>query len=188
MTTLVILSHPDLSRSVANRRLADAVATLPTVELRHLEALYPDGRIDVAAEQKAVERASTVVFQFCFNWYAPPPMLKRWMDDVLAVGWAYGPGGDRVRGKTLQLVVTCGASEASYAPGGYNRHPVDTLLLPIRTTGEFCGMAYAPPLVLYDVPNVPGLPLPPADPARIDAFAERYRRTVEQPQTSGWVA
>lgn len=186
MTTLVILSHPDLTRSVANRRLADAVATLPSVELHHLEALYPDGRIDVAAEQKAVERASTVVFQFCFNWYGPPPMLKRWMDDVLAVGWAYGPGGDSVRGKTLQLVVTCGASEASYAPGGYNRHPVETLLLPIRTTGEFCGMLYAPPLVLYDVPNVPGLPLPPADPERIDAFAERYVARLLNPVATGW--
>lgn len=174
MTTLVIVSHPDLGRSVANRRLMAAASALPFVSVRHLEALYADGAIDVGAEQAAVEAASTIVFQFCFNWYAPPPALKRWMDDVLAVGWAYGPRGDRVAGKTLQLVVTCGASEASYAPGGYNRHPVDTLLLPVRTTGEFCRMRYADPLVLYDVPNVPGLPLPPADPARIDAFAERY--------------
>jgi putative NADPH-quinone reductase len=178
MTTLVILSHPDLGRSVANRRLAAAAAELPFVRLRHLETLYPDGRIDVAAEQREAERAATIVFQYCFNWYATPPLLKRWMDDVLAVGWAYGPGGDRLRGKTLQVVVTCGASEATYVPGGYNRHPVREHLYPVETTAEFCGMTFAPPLVLYDVPNVPGLPLPPADPARIDAFAQRYRERL----------
>jgi glutathione-regulated potassium-efflux system ancillary protein KefF len=180
---LVILSHPDLERSIANRRLAAAVEGLPFVRLRHLERLYPDGRIDVGAEQDAADAARAIAFQFCFNWYSTPPALKRWMDDVLAVGWAYGPGGRKLRGKPLQLVVTCGAAESSYAEGGYNRHPIAALLLPIRTTAEFVGMRYAEPLILFDVPNVAGLPAPPPDPARIDAFAARYRERLAELDT-----
>jgi putative NADPH-quinone reductase len=181
MQTLVLLSHPRLERSVANARLVHAIEGMEGVEVRHLEARYPDGRIDVASEQSAVAHARRLVFQFCFNWYATPPLLKQWMDEVLTVGWAYGPHGDALKGKTLQLAITCGASEGSYAPGGYNRHPIGELLLPLQTTAEFCGMRFADPLVLYDVPNVPGLPTPPVDIARIDAFARRYRALLSNP-------
>ncbi len=105
MRSLVIVSHPTLATSKANAPLVEAIRDLPDVELRHLEALYPDGRIDVPAEQAAALRAERIVFQFPFYWYSTPPMLKRWQDDVLAFGWAYGPGGTMLKGRTLQLVL-----------------------------------------------------------------------------------
>ena len=65
------------------------------VEVRDLYALYPDYLIDVAAEQARWRDAQLVVWQHPIHWYGMPPLLKLWVDEVLAFGWAYGPGGTR---------------------------------------------------------------------------------------------
>lgn len=174
MRTLVIVSHPSLDRSKSNVRLVAAISDLPGLEIRHLEALYPDGRLDVRAEQAAAARAERIVFQFPFYWYSVPPLLKRWQDDVLEFGWAYGPGGTKLKGKTLQLVLTAGGAESAYRQGGYNMFPVRELLRPIEVTANLMGMTLAEPLVLYGVPNIPGLDVP-HDAATVDAFAAKYR-------------
>ena len=175
MSTLVLVSHPHLAQSRSHRRLLRAAQGLEGVELRHLEALYPDGRIDVAAEQAALRAAERVVFQFPFYWFSTPPMLKAWQDEVLAVGFAYGPGGTATRGKRLQPVLTTGGAQEKYRPGGHNLYEVTDLLKPLETTAHFVGMTMLPPLVLYHVPNVPGIPVPADAETRLEAFAERYR-------------
>lgn len=175
MRTLVLVSHPTLATSKANARLVAAIRGLPGIEIRHLEALYPDGRIDVAAEQAAAASTDRLVLQFPFYWYSLPPLLKRWMDDVLAFGWAYGPGGTKLKGKTLQPVLTAGGAETSYRAGGYNLYPVRELLRPLEVAASLMGMALADPLVLYGVPNIPGLVVTGDPTPAIDAFAQRYR-------------
>lgn len=180
MRTLVLVSHPTLESSRANARITAAIRGLPGVEIRHLEALYPDGTIDVAAEQAAVLAAERIVFQFPFYWYSTPPMLKRWQDDVLVFGWAYGPGGTRLAGKILQLMLTAGGPESVYRHGGYNLYPIKELLRPLEVTAHLVGMALAEPLVLYGVPNIPGLTVSGDPTAAIDAFAARYRALLTQ--------
>jgi len=175
MRTLVLVSHPTLDTSKANARLTAAIRDLPGVEVRHLEAIYPDSTIDVAAEQAAVLSADRIVFQFPFYWYSTPPMLKRWQDDVLVFGWAYGPGGTKLAGKTLQLVLTAGGPESVYRHGGYNLYPVRELLRPLEVTAHLIGMTLAEPLVLYGVPNIPGLSVAHDPTSEIAAFAARYR-------------
>jgi len=180
MSSCVVLSHSRYERSVANRRLHEAILDLPDVEVRMLEALYPDDRIDVPAEQAAAERARRIVLQFPLSWYATPPLLKRWQDEVLAFGWSYGPGGTRLHGKTMQVVVTVGGEEASYSADGYNLYPLQDLLRPLEVTARFMGMRFAEPLALYGVPNIPGLDVP-LDDARVAAFARRYREILSAP-------
>ncbi len=164
--------------------MLDAIAGLPGVAIRHLEAFYPDGRIDAAAEQAAVLPAARIVFQFPFYWFSTPPMLKAWQDEVLAVGFAYGPGGTRMRGKRLQPVLTTGGEREKYRPGGHNLYEVADLLKPLQTTAHFVGMTMLPPLVLHHVPNVPGIPVPPDADTRIDAFALAYRRLLVAPEAA----
>jgi putative NADPH-quinone reductase len=182
MATLVVVSHPHLETSRAHRRMLDSIAGLPGVAIRHLEALYPDGHIDVAAEQAAVLHAKRIVFQFPFYWFSTPPMLKAWQDDLLSVGFAYGPGGTRMQGKQLQPVLTTGGAHDKYRPGGHNLYEVTDLLKPLETTAHFVGMTMLPPLVLYHVPNVPGIPVPADADARIEAFARRYRDLLAAPR------
>ncbi len=180
MHTVVIVSHPSLERSKSNRALYEAVQGIPHVEARHLESLYPGGGIEVAAEQSRLEWAGRVVFQFPFYWYSAPPMLKRWMDDVLEFGWAYGPGGTHLKGKVLQLVVTTGAPESAYRPDGYNLYAMDELLRPFEVTARLTGMEYARPLVLYGAPNIVGLQAPPVEPQALAQFVTAYRSMLER--------
>jgi glutathione-regulated potassium-efflux system ancillary protein KefG len=174
MESLVLISHPTLARSRSHVRLLEAIRDLPNVAVRHLESLYPTGRIDVAAEQAAALAAERIVFQFPFFWYSTPPMLKAWQDEVLEFGWAYGPGGTRLQGKTLQVVLSTGGPPASYQADGYNRYTVQELLRPLEVTAGLVQMSFAPPLILWGVPNIPGLDLPGDRSQAIEAFAGEY--------------
>lgn len=154
-TILVIVAHPALEQSRLNRRLMRAAATLPVaasparIEVRDLYALYPDYLIDAEAEQAALANARLVVWQHPVHWYGMPPLMKLWLDTVLAFGWAYGPGGTALRGKDLWLVVSTGGGEASYRPDGYNRYFFDAFLPPYEQTAALCGMRFLAPLALH---------------------------------------
>ena len=95
---VVVYAHPYPDRSRAGRALLEAVQGLPDVEVRSLYELYPDFGIDVEAEQEALTRADTIVWQHPLYWYSVPGLLKHWFDKVLA-GWAYGEGGTALVGK-----------------------------------------------------------------------------------------
>ena len=151
---LVLVAHPELEQSRANRRLMNDARTLGAasagrIEVRDLYALYPDYLIDVAAEQAALASARLVVWQQPIHWYGMPPLLKLWVDDVLSFGWAYGPGGTALRGKDLWLVATTGGPEDSYRPDSYNRYFFDAFLPPYEQTAALCGMRFMPPLLLH---------------------------------------
>jgi glutathione-regulated potassium-efflux system ancillary protein KefF len=169
---LVLVAHPELEQSRANRRMLQAARQLQAVaapgriEVRDLYALYPDYLIDVAAEQAALASAKLVVWQHPIHWYGMPPLLKLWLDEVLAFGWAYGPGGTAVRGKDLWLAATTGGPEASYRPESYNRYFFDAFLPPYEQTAALCGMRFLPPLLLHGAHK--------AGEAELAAHAERY--------------
>ena len=152
---LVLVAHPELEQSRANSRLMRDARALQAgdaagrYDVRDLYALYPDYLIDVAAEQRALAAARLVVWQQPVHWYGMPPLLKLWLDDVLAFGWAYGPGGTALRGKDLWLVATTGGPEDSYRPDSYNRYFFDAFLPPYEQTAALCGMRFLPPLLLH---------------------------------------
>jgi glutathione-regulated potassium-efflux system ancillary protein KefF len=147
---LVLCAHPQMQHSRANRVLIRAAAALGgAVKVRDLYALYPDYLIDVRAEQAALAHAKLVVWQHPIHWYSMPPLLKLWVDDVLAFGWAYGPAGKALTGKDLWVVATAGGPADSYRPDSYNRYFFDAFWPPFEQTAALCGMRFLPPLVLY---------------------------------------
>ena len=88
MKTLVNLFHPHLDKSTVHRSWAQRLAQEADITLRDLYARYPDGKIDVAAEQAALLAHDRLVFEHPFYWYSTPPLMKQWLDDVLTYGWA----------------------------------------------------------------------------------------------------
>jgi glutathione-regulated potassium-efflux system ancillary protein KefF len=93
--------------------------------------------------------ARLIVLMQPIQWYSMPALLKLWVDEVLAHGWAYGRGGTALQGKDLWLVATTGGAEDSYHPQGYNRYFFDAFLPPYEQTAALCGMRFLPPLVLH---------------------------------------
>ena len=153
---LVIAAHPQLDHSRATRSLMNAAARLDParVQVRDLYALYPDYFIDVATEQAQLLQAQLVVWLHPVQWYAMPALLKLWLDEVFAFGWAYGPGGRALAGKDLWLAASTGGPQESYQPQGYNRYFFDAFLHPNEQTAALCGMRWLPPLVLHGAHRV----------------------------------
>ena len=145
---LVILAHPQLEHSRANRALADA-ARAADVEVRDLYACYPDYLIDVAAEQAALAGVDLLVWLHPIHWYGMPPLMKLWLDEVFGFGWAYGPGGQALQGADLWLATSTGGLEESYRSDGHNRYFFDAFLPPYDQTAALTGMRFLPPLVLH---------------------------------------
>lgn len=165
---LVLAAHPDLRLSRVNRRLMQAAQALPAeqVQVRDLYALYPDHAIDIEAEQAAATEAELIVWQHPIHWYSMPALMKQWLDEVMTLGWAYGPGGTALRGKALWLVASTGGPEAAYQPAGYNRYFFDAFLPPYEQTAALCGLRFLPPLVLHGAHAI--------DDHRLSAHAELY--------------
>jgi glutathione-regulated potassium-efflux system ancillary protein KefF len=154
-TTLVLLAHPDLPHSRVTRRVAEALATEPGVRVHDLYARYPDFWIDVDAERAALRDAALVVWLHPIHWYAMPALMKLWVDRVLGLGWAYGPGGDALAGKTLWLVASAGSAAATYtAMGGSAEQPLAPFLPPYEQTAALARMRWLPPSVLFHAHRV----------------------------------
>lgn len=146
---VVIVAHPSLEQSRANARLIQAARQVAKVQVRDLYALYPDYLIDVAAEQAALSAATLVVWQHPIHWYSTTPLMKLYLDEVLAFNWAYGPSGNALRGKDIWLVATMGGPEDSYHPASYNRYFFDAFLPPYEQTAALCGMRFLQPMLLH---------------------------------------
>ncbi len=155
---LVISGHPDLQQSWTNKLIIDTLEQENRdIEVRRLDQCYPDFKIDVAREQKALQDADIIVLQFPFYWYSVPALLKQWIDQVFTFNFAYGPEGDKLKGKQFLLSVTIGGPDESYQPLGYNHFSIEQLLRPLQQTAYLAGMIFQQPLISHRMVYIPGV-------------------------------
>lgn len=136
MKTLVIFSHSYQTQSVSNVAIADEYAKAG-FEVRNLEVLYPNGDIDVAAEQAAVEAADLVIFQHPIFWYNLTPLLKKYLDEVFQYGWAYGGEVSKTAGKKFIHSYTTGAPREKYPTNAE-----ELLSASLKLSATFSGMEF----------------------------------------------
>ncbi len=150
MKTLVLTAHPDLSKSRINRAWFDALSEAADVTTRDLTAIGGgEMHFEIEAEQALLLAHNRIVFQFPFYWYSAPPVMKAWMDQVLNYGFAYGPGGDQLKGREFLILVSTGGPEHSYHAGGYNNFTMAEFLKPFQQTANLAGMTYLRPFVAH---------------------------------------
>ncbi len=174
----VLAAHPHWRDSRVNRRMLAAARGVPGVDVNDLYGSYPDFSIDVEAEQARLAKASLVVLVHPIQWYSMPALQKLWIDDVLAYGWAYGPGGTALQGKDLWLVATAGSPEPSYHPQSYHRHFFDAFLPPYEQTAALCGMRFLPPMIFYGARSTSEAEVT----AHVDTFAQRLGSYPDWPE------
>src|SRR5690606_8733330 len=117
--------------------------------LRDLYELYPDFDINIRAEQKALLEHDIIVLQHPLYWYSPPALMKQWFELTLEHGWAYGAGGDALKGTPLLQAVSTGGDMDAYTPEGFHGSTLAEFLLPCKRTATLCGMDYLPPFVAH---------------------------------------
>lgn len=143
---LIISGHPNLAASVGNATILNEVAqALPDVEIRCLDTLYPDLKINVAAEQEALLKADVIVWQFPFSWYSLPGIMKLWLDEVFVHGFAHGSTA-KLGSKKLVLSFTTGAPQALYSSEGFFGHTIEDYLIPFETTAALCNLDMQKPV------------------------------------------
>ena len=88
---LVISGHPHLDQSLANQTILTELKNSGLdITIEDLSEIGWD--FDIEAERKAVVDADALVFEFPLYWYSYPALLKKWVEEVLAHGFAYGTG------------------------------------------------------------------------------------------------
>ena len=150
--TLILVFHPDFSRSRANRALIKAAAEIAGTETVDVQSAYPDAKIDADAEAERLLTAERIVFQFPIQWYSAPPILQAWQNAVLTRMFYmnYETEGRRLEGKPLLLAVTAGNTPSAYTPQGANLLPLEQILNPLRATANRCGLGWNEPFIVYE--------------------------------------
>ncbi len=151
MKTLIIVIHPDMERSVVNKKWIEELSRHPDkYHVHQLHKVYPDEKIDVVAEQKLVEQYDKIVFQFPFYWFNCPPFFKKWLDDVLTYGWAYGSkSGYKLSGKKMALAISAGIDENEYQASGKYKYTLEELTRPFELTFKYVKADYRPFFAYY---------------------------------------
>lgn len=153
MKTLVIVIHPAIENSAVNKRWIEELKKFPDKYVIHeLHQQYPDEKIDVQAEQKLIAQYSNIVFQFPFYWFNCPPFFKKWLDEVLTYGWAYGSqSGYKLAGKKIALAMSVGIAENEYTISGKYKYTLNELTRPFEVTFEYVKADYQPLFAYYGI-------------------------------------
>ncbi|MFN0254614.1 NAD(P)H-dependent oxidoreductase [Pedobacter ureilyticus] len=151
MKTLIIVTHPNIETSVINKRWVEELNKYPELYTVHqLHQVYPDEKIDVQAEQKLIEKYDKIVFQFPYYWFNCPGLLKKWLDEVVLHGWAYGSkSGYKMAGKKIALAISVGVDEEDYQHGAKYKYPMEELLRPFELSFEYVKADYRPFFAYY---------------------------------------
>jgi len=161
---LVISGHPHLDRSNMNAAILESLEDKfngDILEVRRLDELYPDFNIDAKAEQEALVDADIIVLQFPIYWYNVPSLLKKWIEDVLEYGFAYGSSGTALHGKKLLLSFTAGSGADVYHEK--MAHDLPDFMPAFQETAALTGMEWQEPVYSYGA-LPPPTPAPPPRP------------------------
>ncbi|MBO7746755.1 NAD(P)H-dependent oxidoreductase [Paenibacillus sp. MWE-103] len=147
--SLVLVAHPNLENSNVNKRWLVEIQQYPAfITINDLYANYPNFQIDVVKEQLLVEQHDRIIFQFPFYWYSSPPLLKKWLDDVLTYGWAFTSKGSKLKGKELALAISIGGSESDYRHGEGEGYSINELISPFHETSNLIETNFLVPFTL----------------------------------------
>jgi glutathione-regulated potassium-efflux system ancillary protein KefG len=146
---LILFAHPRFEKSRTNARLLQHVPKRTDVTFHDLYERYPDFDINAAEEQALLQDHDIYVWHHPLYWYSAPPLVKQWIDLVLAFGWAYGPGGTALQGKAMGHVMTTGGADTAYQLDGFHGATLEEFLRPLQRTVTLCGMRWLTPFAVH---------------------------------------
>ena len=145
---LILFAHPRLENSRINQSMVGKIPASPMITFVDLYEKYPDFNVNIEEEKKLLEAHDIIIWHHPLYWYSAPPLLKQWIDMVLELGWAYGPGGTALSGKWIFNAITTGGTKEAYSREGHNRFYLNEFLAMFNQTAHLCKMIYLPPFVL----------------------------------------
>lgn len=152
MKNLILFSHTYFEDSKLNKALLESIQDMPDTQVRNLNALYPDGKINVEAELAALKNTENIYFQFPCFWFSTPSLLKEWQDCVLTP-ILYDRDSKILENKHFGIIVTAGGAESRYQEfGGLER-----LLSPLMASFQKLRVPLLPMHAIYDAHHIENL-------------------------------
>jgi putative NADPH-quinone reductase len=165
--TLLVLAHPrpdSLTSQVADHLHTRLKETGGTVDMLDLYAEDFDPRLspvdepdwenrekryspEVHAHMDRITAADDILVVFPVWWFAPPAVVKGWIDRVWNYGFAYGRSRPRLAGKRMLWLGLAGGAASHYAQDGLNTAMDVQLRVGVS---EFCGIADSSVHLLHD--------------------------------------
>jgi putative NADPH-quinone reductase len=156
--TLLVLAHPrpdSLTAQVAGHLRARIEEADGTVDMLDLYAEDFDPRLtpvdepdwedrekkyspEVHAHMDRIVAAGDILVVFPVWWFAPPAVVKGWIDRVWNYGFAYGRSRPRLAGKRMLWLGLAGGPDSDYAKAGLDSAMDVQLRFGVS---EFCGIA-----------------------------------------------
>ncbi|XP_061100647.1 NAD(P)H dehydrogenase [quinone] 1 isoform X2 [Conger conger] len=143
---------------------------------------WQEGRLsdDIKEEQRKVEEAELIIFQFPMYWFSVPAILKGWIDRVLAQGFAFSMekmyNNGVFKDKKAMLSFTTGAPESMFLPDGINGD-MNVTLWPLQNgVLHFCGFQVLAPQIFW----APTFCLPQVRDAMLEGWWARLQGLWEE--------
>lgn len=152
----------ELAKGEYNKGLFDAGAAMLKKKFDVLTTEIDKG-YDVKEEIEKFKKADAVVFQYPVYWFMMPSSLKKYMDDVYALGEFFGFGengygsGGLMKGKKFMLSTTWNAPLEAFNSNEsfFGKLSPEDVLLPMIKSNTFCGMEELPHYSCHDVIHNP---------------------------------
>ncbi len=162
---IILLAHPNIQDSQANKALIETIKEYPYVGIINLY----DNPYDIEKQIDMISNAKAVIFQFPLYWASAPSELKKWIDEV------FTPISKTniVKDKPLQIITTTASEYEAYRSGGRNKFTLDELLRPYEMLANHSGMKWCTPMAVYGI-NTPSVAI------NIERGKKEYRNIIEQ--------
>eukprot|EP00475_Leptophrys_vorax_P023334 TRINITY_DN3192_c0_g1_i1.p1 TRINITY_DN3192_c0_g1~~TRINITY_DN3192_c0_g1_i1.p1 ORF type:complete len:186 (-),score=58.31 TRINITY_DN3192_c0_g1_i1:43-600(-) len=148
---LVVFAHGNYKNSKHSKHLLESLqaAKAANVTIRNLNDLYGnDEPIDLTVERALWEASDRIVLQFPTNWSGVPWLMKKYLDELLAMGWFYGSGGYKCEGKSLSYCTTTWGTSEMWRAGGFYGFTIDESFRHIQNIANFGKMKFITPFVV----------------------------------------
>ncbi|MUK44931.1 flavodoxin family protein [Aliivibrio fischeri] len=138
----IISGHPNHESSISNKAILEYLESNimeSQLNIRKLEDLNTHFEFNVIEEQEALLQADTIIFQFPLFWYSFPALMKKWIDDVICYGFAFGgEKGAQLKDKQFIFSFTIGGQESAYGNEKEIALTIDELLKPLKQMLRYC--------------------------------------------------
>ncbi|HEY0813804.1 MAG TPA: NAD(P)H-dependent oxidoreductase [Pseudonocardia sp.] len=176
MATVLIVNGAEPHEPMAAGRLNELLVRAARTELqRNFTVLTTTvhAGYDVASEQRKFREADTIIFQFPVYWFALPPTLKKYVDDVYTYGTFFGPThtygrGGLLGGRDYMVSTTWNASATDFGSTEtfIGQRTADDVLIAFHLTQQYVGLS---PLASFSENDVVQHP-------DVDGAVERLRQ------------
>lgn len=170
--TLVIFAHPYFEYSSANVELIKVYKDVEQIQFKDLYEEYSDFHIPTFRERKRIRDYERLVFHFPLIWFAMPPLLKLWIDEVFDMTWS-SEVNHPLQNKDAVIIVTIGGKEENYTQKGLYETSILDLLKALTLSLKVNNVEVVEFITIFNADDL--------DQNHLDEISKKIKNTLEIP-------